>query len=246
VPVFAPIGQKEHLFQTAWFIESLITQTLVIFAIRTRHSPFWRSKPGKLLIVSSISIVAFALVLPYTFLGDRYFSFVQPPLGFFPVLAGLVVAYLLLAEVVKNWFYARHAYRLEQLLIPKRRVAFYLSRTTRLVQDIVAVVCLRIEEEISVRSLLDDLARSVNYPFTSDEVVQLLHHLRRAGLISIDWHKRMIKREKPMKEYVTTHVVTNEMWSTIMENWLKISKAIDAEYGETNPEYQDLLIPKQK
>jgi Mg2+-importing ATPase len=246
VPVFAPIGQKEHLFQTAWFIESLITQTLVIFAIRTRHSPFWKSKPGKLLIVSSISIVAFALVLPYTFLGDRYFSFVQPPLGFFPVLAGLVVAYLLLAEVVKNWFYARHAYRLEQLLIPKRRVAFYLSRTTRLVQDIVAVVCLRIEEEISVRSLLDDLARSVNYPFTSDEVVQLLHHLRRAGLISIDWHKRMIKREKPMKEYVTTHVVTNEMWPTIMENWLKISKAIDAEYGETNPEYQDLLIPKQK
>jgi Mg2+-importing ATPase len=246
VPAFAPIDQKEHLFQTAWFIESLITQTLVIFAIRTRHSPFWKSKPGKLLTASSLSIVAVALLLPYTFLGAQYFSFVQPPLGFFAVLAGLVVAYLLLAEVVKNWFYARHAYRLEQVLIPKRRAAFYLSRTTRLVQDIVAVVCLRVEDEISVSSLLDDLTRSVNYPFTSEEVVQRLHHLRRAGLINIDWHKRRITREKPIKEYVTMHVAKNEMWSSIMEDWLKISKAIEAEYGKTNPEYQALLFQKQK
>jgi Mg2+-importing ATPase len=246
VPVFAPPAQKEHLFQTAWFIESLVTQTLVIFAIRTRRSPFWKSKPGKLLTVSSLSIVAFALIVPYTFLGDTYFSFVQPPPAFFAVLAALVVAYLLLAETVKNWFYRRHAYRIEQVLIPKRRAALYLSRTTRVVQDIVAVVCLRVEDEISIGSLLEDLARSVDYPFTSDEVVQRLHHLRRTGLISIDWHKRMIKREKPIKEYVTTRVVTNEMWPTIMEDWSRISKAIEAEHGETNPEYQDLLFSKQK
>lgn len=245
VPAFAPV-QKEHLFQTAWFIESLLTQTIVIFAIRTRHSPFWKSKPSKLLTVSSISIVAFALIIPYTFLGARYFSFVQPPLAFFAVLAALVAAYLLLAEAVKNWFYARHAYRLEQVLIPKRRVALYLSRTTRLVQDIVAVVCLRVEDEISISSLLEDVARSVNYPFTSDEVVQKLHHLRRTGLISIDWHKRLIKREKPMKEYVTRRVVTTQMWPTIMEDWRRTSRAIEAEYGETNPEYQELLYPKQK
>jgi Mg2+-importing ATPase len=245
VPAFAPV-QKEHLFQTAWFIESLVTQTIVIFAIRTRHSPFWKSKPSKLLTVSSISIVAFALIIPYTFLGARYFSFVQPPLAFFAVLAALVAAYLLLAEAVKNWFYARHAYRLEQVLIPKRRAALYLSRTTRLVQDIVAVVCLRVEDEISISSLLEDVARSVNYPFTSDEVVQKLHHLRRTGLISIDWHKRLIKREKPMKEYVTRRVVTTQMWPTIMEDWRRTSRAIEAEYGETNPEYQELLYPKQK
>jgi hypothetical protein len=246
VSPFAPIDQKEHLFQTAWFIESLVTQTIVIFAIRTRHSPFWKSKPGKLLTISSISIVAFALILPYTFLGDKYFSFVQPPIGFFAVLAGLVAVYLLLAEVVKNWFYARHAYRLEQVLIPKRRAALYLSRTTRLVQDLVAVMCLRVEDEISIDSLLDDLARSVDYPFTSEEVVQRLHHLRRAGLISVDWRKRLIKREKPMKEYVTTRVITNEMWPIIMEDWLRASRAIKSEYGDTNPEYQELLFQKQK
>jgi Mg2+-importing ATPase len=246
VPAFAPPAQKEQLFQTAWFIESLVTQTLVIFAFRTRHSPFWRSKPGRLLTISSVSIVAFALILPYTFLGDRYFHFVQPPIGFFAVLTALVIAYLLLAEVVKNWFYARHAYRLEQVLIPKRRAALYLSRTTRLVQDIVAVVCLRVEDEISVSSLLDDLARSMNYPFTADEVVQNLHHLRRTRLISIDWDKRLIKREKPMKEYVATRVVTSEMWPIISEDWRRTSRAIEAEYGKANPEYRELLYPKQE
>jgi hypothetical protein len=179
-------------------------------------------------------------------LGDRYFRFVHLPPAFFAVLAVLVGAYLLLAEAVKNWFYARHAYRLEQVLIPKRRAALYLSRTTRLVQDIVAVVCLRVEDEISVNSLLADLARSVDYPFKSDEVVQNLHHLRRTGLVSIDWHKRVIKREKPMKEYVTTRVVTSEMWPTIMEDWRRISGTIEAEYGEANPEYRELLYPKQK
>jgi Mg2+-importing ATPase len=246
VPATAPAAQREHLFQTAWFIESLVTQTLVIFAIRTRHTPFWKSKPGKLLTISSIIIVAFSLLLPYTFLGDRYFSFVRPPLLFFAVLAALVAVYLLLAEAVKNWFYRRHAYRLEQVLIPKRRAALYLSRTTRLVQDIVAVVCLRVEDEISVNSLIDDLKRSLDYPFTSDEVVQRLHHLRRTGLVSIDWHERVIKREKPMKEYVTTRVVTNETWPIIIEDWRRISGAVESEYGETNPEYRELLYPKQK
>ncbi len=246
VPAFASPAQKEHLFQTAWFIESLVTQTLVIFAIRTRRSPFWKSKPGKLLTVSSLSIVAFALIVPYTFLGHMYFSFVQPPPIFFAVLAALVVAYLLMAEAVKNWFYRRHAYRIEQVLIPKRRAALALSRTTRLVQDIVAVVCLRVEDEISIGSLLEDLARSVDYPFTSDEAVQRLHHLRRTGLISIDWHKRLIKREKPMVEYVTTRVVTNEMWPTIMEDWRRTSKAIEAEYGRANPEYRELLYTKRE
>jgi Mg2+-importing ATPase len=246
LPASAPPAQKEHLFQTAWFIESLVTQTLVIFVIRTRHSPFWKSKPGRLLVISSISIVAFALLVPYTFLGARYFLFVQPPPAFLAVLAVLVCAYLLFAEVVKNWFYARHAYRLEQVLIPKRRAALYLSRTTRLVQDIVAVVCLRVEDEISVKSLTDDLARSMDYPFTPDEVVQNLHHLRRTGLVSIDWHKRIIKREKSMKEYVAARVVTNEMWPAIMQDWRRISEALEAEYGKTNPEYHELLYPKQK
>jgi hypothetical protein len=90
------------------------------------------------------------------------------------------------------------------------------------------------------------LARSLNYPFTANEVVQNLHHLRHTRLISLYWHKRLIKREKTMKEYVTTYVVTSEMWSIIIEDWRRISRAIEAEYGKANPEYRELLEPKRE
>ena len=68
----------QHLFQTAWFIESLCSQTLVVFVIRTRRKPFWKSKPSKYLVISSIAIVAFALIVPFTPLG-ALFGFVAPP-----------------------------------------------------------------------------------------------------------------------------------------------------------------------
>jgi Mg2+-importing ATPase len=109
----------EPLFQTAWFLESLCTQTLVIFVIRTRRMPFYKSKPSKLLLLSSLAVIGFALIMPFTLIGDL-FDFVMPPPAFFVVLAILIGAYLTLAEVVKNWFYKRYAYRLEQVLIPKR------------------------------------------------------------------------------------------------------------------------------
>jgi Mg2+-importing ATPase len=108
------------LFQTAWFLESLCTQTFVIFVIRTRRTPFYKSKPSKLLLLSSLSIVGFALILPFIPLGDL-FHFVKPPLTFFPVLAVLIGTYLVLTETVKKWFYKRYAYCLEQVLVPKRR-----------------------------------------------------------------------------------------------------------------------------
>jgi Mg2+-importing ATPase len=57
---------NEPLFQTAWFIESLFTQTLVIFAIRTRMVPFWKSKPSKALILNIIVVLAVAMALPFT------------------------------------------------------------------------------------------------------------------------------------------------------------------------------------
>jgi Mg2+-importing ATPase len=98
---------NEQLFQTAWFIESLCTQTLVIFVIRTRRTPFYRSKPGKLLLLSSLAIVAVALILPFTPLGTL-FKFVVPPLLFFIILAGLIAAYLVFVEIVKRWFYKRY------------------------------------------------------------------------------------------------------------------------------------------
>ena len=247
VPMLAvstTVVQKQHVFQTAWFIESLCTQTLVVFVIRTRMSPFWKSRPGKYLTFSSLAVVASAIIIPYTVLG-RIFSFVPPPPAFYAALLLIIGTYLFLAEVAKKWFYSRHAYRIEQVLVPKRK-ALYLGRNARLVQDITAVICLRSESEMPFDSLLEDLSRSLNYSIDSDQVLQNLQHLRRGGLISVDWHRRIIKREGPMKEYVLKRIVASEMWPMLIDDWLKINRAIQEKYGKVNAEYQDVLSPKQR
>ena len=97
----------ERLFHTGWFVESLATQVLVIFVIRTRGNPF-RSKPSAVLTTTSLAVVAAATALPYTPLGERL-GFVPVPALFFLILAGMVISYLALVEVVKSWFYRRFA-----------------------------------------------------------------------------------------------------------------------------------------
>ncbi len=104
------------LFQTSWFIESICTQTLVIFVIRTRVFPFYQSRPSKFLLASTLSIVVIGCVLPFTILGS-IFGFVPPPVQFFAVLAGLVVAYLIIVELVKRWFYRRYSSFIERSTI---------------------------------------------------------------------------------------------------------------------------------
>jgi P-type Mg2+ transporter len=86
-------------------VESLATQVLGIFVIRTRRSPF-RSRPHPLLAATSLAVVALALVLPFTAAG-RWIGFVAPPARFFPVLAGMVALYLAAVEMAKRWFYRR-------------------------------------------------------------------------------------------------------------------------------------------
>jgi Mg2+-importing ATPase len=98
------------VFQTAWFLESLSTQTLVIFLIRTRRSPFYRSIPSKPLLLSSLAVVCIALILPFTPLGPL-FGFVVLPFTFYVVLAGLVGLYLVLVEIVKRRFYKPRVFR---------------------------------------------------------------------------------------------------------------------------------------
>jgi len=97
---------RGSLFQTAWFTESLATQSLVIFAIRTRRTPFFRSRPGRLLTVGTVTSVAVGLGLPFTPLG-RLFGFTPLPLGFLAILGGMVVVYLALVELGKSFFFGR-------------------------------------------------------------------------------------------------------------------------------------------
>ena len=96
------------LFQTAWFVESLATQSLIIFAIRTRISPFFKSRPSIPLIVSSFAVVAIELILPYSPLAGA-FSFVSLPLAFYGVLIVFVGSYFLLVELLKTWFYRHYS-----------------------------------------------------------------------------------------------------------------------------------------
>ncbi|HEY5588671.1 MAG TPA: magnesium-translocating P-type ATPase [Candidatus Paceibacterota bacterium] len=95
---------NEQHFQTGWFIESIATQILVIFIIRTKRVPFWRSTPGILVTISTIAVVAFAWIVPYTPLGTLLsFTPLSPIL--LVLIAGIVVTYLILAEILKYFFY---------------------------------------------------------------------------------------------------------------------------------------------
>lgn len=95
----------EALFHTGWFIESIATQVLVIFVIRTRCNPF-ASRPNVWLVVMSLTVVAAAVLLPWLpFAG--HLGFVPPPLPFFAVLIVIVAAYLTCVYAAKQWFY-RH------------------------------------------------------------------------------------------------------------------------------------------
>ena len=94
------------LFQTAWFLESISTQSLIIFVIRTRRVPFYKSHPSKALIFSTLATVMVPMLLPFTPIG-RLLSLVIPPLTFYLVLAVFIITYLALAEALKHFFYRR-------------------------------------------------------------------------------------------------------------------------------------------
>ena len=97
----------ETLFHTGWFIESMATQVLVIFIIRTRGNPF-RSRPNPWLIACSLTVVAVAALLPFTSAGARL-GFVAPPAVFFLILAAILLFYLSAVEGMKQWFFRRFA-----------------------------------------------------------------------------------------------------------------------------------------
>jgi Mg2+-importing ATPase len=94
------------LFHTGWFVESLATQTLVVFVIRTAGNPL-KSRPSLPLVLSVLAVVAGATVLPYTPLA-RLLGFIPLPLSLLGAIALLTVTYLFLVQAVKSWFYRRH------------------------------------------------------------------------------------------------------------------------------------------
>jgi P-type Mg2+ transporter len=92
-------------FRTGWFIESLLTELLVVFIIRTAQ-PFYRSRPGRLLLHSSGLVVAIALLIPYLPFAE-FFEFTPLPLPVMAMLLAITALYVIATEITKRFFY-RH------------------------------------------------------------------------------------------------------------------------------------------
>jgi Mg2+-importing ATPase len=95
---------SEPLFQTGWFIESMTTQVLVVFCIRTRRR-FYRSRPREFLVAMTVGAVAVAIALPLVPVIGAWFGFVAPPPLFFGFVIAATLAYLALVELTKVAFY---------------------------------------------------------------------------------------------------------------------------------------------
>lgn len=96
-----------EVFRTTWFVESLLTELVVALVMRTRR-PFFRSRPGALLLRSTICLIVFALAIPYVpFLG--VFGFVPLPGALLATIVSITVLYVAATELQKQWFYRRVA-----------------------------------------------------------------------------------------------------------------------------------------
>jgi Mg2+-importing ATPase len=121
-------------FRSGWFVESLATQTLVIFLIRTRRIPFFRSRPSGPMLVTPIACALIGAALPFSPFAN-VLGFTTLPLSFFLILVGMIVVYLALVETAKARFYADHNHPQRPTLTReqrhRRRVARRAARYTR-------------------------------------------------------------------------------------------------------------------
>lgn len=101
------LSLDERSFHTGWFLESLATQTLVLFVIRTRGRP-WAQWPSAALTVTTLAVVAVGMVLPYTALGAAL-GLVALPGTYFAFLGIVVASYLVIVELVKRRLWRDHA-----------------------------------------------------------------------------------------------------------------------------------------
>jgi Mg2+-importing ATPase len=94
---------NEQSFQTGWFIESILSAGVVVFAVRTRL-PFTHSRPSRVMLAVTGGVMLVTLLLPYSPLAGLL-GFVPLPLSYLLVIFGIVILYFLSAELTKRWFY---------------------------------------------------------------------------------------------------------------------------------------------
>jgi Mg2+-importing ATPase len=124
-------------FRTGWFVESIATQTLVIYVIRTRRVPFFTSRPSLPMLLVPTGAAMVGAVLPYTGLATLL-GFTPLPTTFFLLLFAMVAAYLVLVELAKTRFYRTHRVRMHGAPLPadlrrERHIRRRLSRFVHVV-----------------------------------------------------------------------------------------------------------------
>jgi len=92
-------------FRTGWFLESVVSASLIVLVIRSRQ-PFFKSRPGKYLLIATLSIVVITLILPFTPLAG-IFGFSPLPLSFLLLIGLIILFYIITAEIVKKIFYKK-------------------------------------------------------------------------------------------------------------------------------------------
>jgi Mg2+-importing ATPase len=97
-----------ELFRTGWFVESLLTELVVVLVLRTQR-PFFRSRPGTLLLASTLVLIGIAFAIPYLPFTD-VFGFVALPGTLLGMIAAITVLYVVATELLKKWFYRGVAY----------------------------------------------------------------------------------------------------------------------------------------
>jgi Mg2+-importing ATPase len=108
LPALLHAGPTE--FRSGWFVESIVTQTLIIYVVRTRRIPFFRSRPSLPMLLVPTAAAAIGIVLPFTGLS-HVLGFTPLPVSFLLVLVVLIVAYMVLVDVAKSLFYRAHGER---------------------------------------------------------------------------------------------------------------------------------------
>lgn len=99
------LGSDEALFHTGWFVESVLSASVAVFALRTR-APIYRDRPGRGMIVMTILVGLAAVLLPYTPLAE-VMGFKPLPGYLLAGIAGITLLYLVSAEIAKRWFYRK-------------------------------------------------------------------------------------------------------------------------------------------
>jgi Mg2+-importing ATPase len=101
--------EQQALFQSGWFVEGLLSQTLIVHMIRTRKIPFLQSSPSLPLALSTVIVMALGILIPFSPLGHA-FGMVPLPRSFLYLLVPIILGYATLAQVVKTWFVRRYGY----------------------------------------------------------------------------------------------------------------------------------------